>query len=298
MRIIFITSDDYANFGFYKSESLKSVGIDSESFVLQPHPFNYDKHSTLVNGVRMKEEIMKADIIHIVHSDITALRLCEQAGKPYYVWHTGTRFRQSPSQMNDLFKNANGVFYALGEFESLCNGDYFSITVDTDSLPFTETNNNKLIFSHHPSNAQVKGSDTIINIFNGINSDKFETNINTNIIPYTENLQRIKQCDVYVEMCAITQGGKPYGSFGTTSVECASMGKIVITNSLWDECYNKYYGNHSLIIANSPHELREKIIWLSTLDKAEINKMKLASREWAVSKHGYKATANRLIKYL
>lgn len=297
MRVIFICSDDYANFGYYKSEALKSIGVNSEAFILNKHPFGYDKEATLVHSIRMLDEINKADIINIVHSDVTAMRMCFARDKRIFVWHTGTRYRQAHYQMNQLFNDVEKSFYALGEFESLCDGDYFSVTVDTDSLPFTPTDNPKLIFSHHPSNAQVKGTEAIQRVIDSIENKNFETNINASIIPYSENINRIKQCDVYIEMCAKTQGGRPYGSFGTTAVECASLGKIVITNSLWDEHYQKWYGKHSLIIANSENELREKILWLSQLPKEEIDSMKLASREWAVNSHGYEATGKRLLNY-
>lgn len=294
MRIIFITSDDYANFGFYKSEALKSTGIDSESFILQSHPFNYDKHSTLVDTIRMKEEIYKADIIHIVHSDVTALRLCEEVGKPYYVWHTGTRFRQSPNQYNNLFKNAKGVFYALGEFENLCNGKYFSVTVDTDSLPFDLTYNYKR-FAHYPSNADVKGTDNIIRMISQTNAD---LEYSKSQIGYLENLQRINLCDCYIEMFNLKQGGRPYGSFGTTAIECASMGKIVITNSLYDEHYINHYGAHPMLIANTEDEFKEQVNYVLGLSLEKMNDLKMEHRDWAIKKHGYKATANRLIQYL
>jgi hypothetical protein len=299
MRIIFVCDDDYANFGFLKSESLKSVGINSDAYVLTKHPFGYDKCATLVSQEEMKYQIGNADIINIVHSCPTAFRLSDGADGKKFVWHTGTRYRQSHNRYNEIFQYAHHVFYALGEFESLCKSGstYVSVTVDTDELAFTQTNNDKLMIGHYPSNAQVKGTETICKVIGEINSNKFVFNCDTTITTYPLSIARLRKCDIYIEMCASTQGGKPYGSFGTTAVEAASLGKIVITNSLWESCYKNQYGEHSLIIANSPDELKDKLIWLIGLPIEEINEMKLASREWAVKSHGYKQTAETLLHY-
>jgi hypothetical protein len=244
--------------------------------------------------------MMNADVVIIVHSCPTTFRLFNGMDKKMIVWHTGTRFRQAPNRYNEMFASASKVFYDLAEFESLVpeSAEYFSMTVDTDALPYSITNNKKYVVSHHPSNAEVKGTETIRRLVSEIDNSNFELNINTSIATYQQNIARVRQCDIYLEQFALSQGGKPHGSWGTTALECSSMGKVVITNMLWADCYKKYYGSHGLVIANTENEFKNRLVELVNMDEIELENLKLKARIWVVQKHGYKATAERLIKHL
>lgn len=305
MRVIFISHEDYANFSYDKSQSLKSVGVDCDSYVLKPHPFGYPKQAIRSTIEEITREIEKADLIHVMHSCGTMWDLVKYSGKRIIVWHTGTRYRSEPEKHNERWNAIiERSFYALGEFENLgCkNGEFFTMTVNTDQLNLNHCNHPLITFGHFPSNPQVKGTQNILRVLSELsttkNRNKFRQNISIKRCDFSRQLRRMADCHVYIEMSATTQGGKPYGSWGTTALESAAMGKVVITNSLWDECYNKYYGEHSLIVANSKQELKNQIEFLLSLSKESIMKMGEQAREWVIEKHGYKATGERLIKYL
>lgn len=304
MRVIFISHQDFANFSYEKAESLKSVGVDAEAFIYKKHPFAYGKQATQVDQSRMIKEIAKADLIHVMHSCGTMWDLVKESGKRIMVWHTGTRYRQEPEKHNARWNPiVERSFYALGEFENLgCkNGEYFSVTIDTDLIKYHKATNKKITFGHYPSNPQVKGTQNITRVISevrGMRKYDFENTFSVRRYQYYKQLQRMMNCDVYLEMCATKQGDKPYGSWGTTALETSALGKPTITNFLWEDCYKKFYGEHKLIIANSPRELKTKIIEILEKSEKEVTQMGIEAREWVIEKHGRKATGERLIKYL
>lgn len=308
MRIIFISHQDYANFSYEKSESLKLMGVDCDSFVLKPHPFAYQNEAKKVDVERMKSEIQKADLIHVMHSCGTMWDLVKDSGKRIIVWHTGTRYRTEPQKHNERWNPiVERSIYALGEFEKLgCkNGEFFSVTINENEFELRHCNDNIIKFAHFPSNPQVKGTRNIIHVLSEVNKknrDKFRQNISVKRVGHNLQKKRMADCHVYIEMCASMQvtkmGTKEYGSFGTTALECAMMGKVVMTNFNWEDCYKKYYGEHKLIVHNSKDELKHNITALINKPIEEIIKLGDESRKWAIEKHGRKATGERLIKYL
>lgn len=308
MRVIFIAHQDYANFSYEKCESLRLMGVDCDSFVLKPHPFAYPKQSKQVTVDTMNKEIANADLIHVMHSCGTCLDLVKDKGKRLIVWHTGTRYRTEPEKHNARWNNiVERSFYALGEFEKLgCkNGEYFSVTVNENELPLMHCNDSKIKFAHFPSNPQVKGTMHISSVISSLNKThrgKFSHNISVKRVGYLLQKKRMADCHGYIEMCASTQatkgGMKEYGSFGTTALECAMMGKVVFTNFLWEDIYKKYYGEHKLIVSNSKNELQKNLERFINMDLNEVRILGEESREWSINSHGRKATGERLIKYL
>ena len=92
--------------------------------------------------------------------------------------------------------------------------------------------------------------------------------------------------------------GRPYGSFGTTAAEAAAMGKVVVTQNLYADFYEREYGDCPLILARTEQEFIDKIKWLNTLEPSEMLKLQEAHRQWAVNKHSFKATGERIKKIL
>jgi glycosyltransferase involved in cell wall biosynthesis len=163
-------------------------------------------------------------------------------------------------------------------------------------------NTKGIMFAHYPSNPSVKGTQTISRVYSLLRREFRGTNYNMSMsvkrMGFTQQLKRMSLCDVYIEMCAAWQGGKPYGSWGTTALESAALGKVCITNFLWEDVYKRYYGEHKLVIANNPYELDAKMKEFISMDRETLSKLQRESREWVVEKHGRKATGERLIKYL
>ena len=304
MKVIFISHQDYANFSFDKSESLKLFGVDAESLIYKKHPFGYSEQAKVIDQAGMKKQIAEADVIHVMHSCGTMWDLVKETGKKIYVWHTGTRYRTEPEKHNSRWNPIiEKSIYALGEFENLgCkNGEYFSMTINTDKIKFVSSNNSKITFGHFPSNPQVKGTTTImqsLSELNRIRFRKFEQNVSVKRCDFNKQLKRIEGIDVYIEMCATRQGTKPYGSFGTTALECSAMGKPTITNMLWENVYKKYYGEHKLIIANSGSDLKKRLVEFCDMNLNELKIMSEEVRNFVEEKHSYQATGKRLLNYL
>lgn len=298
MKVVYISYNDYSNFCHEQAKALRSVGIDAISLQTTPHPFCYSDQSLVVSRMTMVDQCRNADVIIVGHTDAHLLQLVKDLGKRLWVLHTGTKYRQAPEKMNDVFNPYvertlidSPEFYSLGGK----NVTYIAAAVDTDKIQYHQSDNSQVVFAHFPSNAEKKGTDVIVDMMSDIDClflcDAAQVN-------HDENLERIKQCDVYVELFKPEQNGKPYGSFGVTSFEAAAMGKIVITNSLFHEVYEKTYGEAGLIVANTKEDFIKNVECLAGTPRPVIEAMQLSAREWICEKHSYKATGNYLLNLL
>jgi glycosyltransferase involved in cell wall biosynthesis len=121
---------------------------------------------------------------------------------------------------------------------------------------------------------------------------------NTKILQYKDNLERMKSCDVYIELLNPQINGDKYGSFGTTAVEAAMLGKIVVTQNLSSDVYAATYGQSPLVLVKDEQDFVEKINWLLSLTPEEIFELKKEHQKWSITKHSYLATGKRLKKIL
>jgi len=273
MRVVICCHIDYANYGYEVGEALKSVGINVQAYCLNAHSFAYEKQALKTSVRDIKIQCERADLIIAMHSCGTVWDIIKKMDKRIIVFHTGSRYRWNPEKHNARWNPiVEKSVISLGEFESLGskNPDYFGITINTDKYNPDYTMHSPVTFAHYPSNEDVKGTKNILSVIANLKSKyKFEFKYSNKKVGHKLQLQRMNQCDVYIEMCETSNGGKPYGSFGTTSVEAAAMGKIVVTNNLWTKLYNKTYGSSMLKIANSNTELQktlEQILKMSPTD--------------------------------
>lgn len=306
MRVINICREDYANYGYEIAESMKLVGIDAEQFVLRRHAFGYVKQGTFATVARIIEECEKADVIQVMHTDdvMYNIVLPFHKKKPIVVWHTGTRYRQNPERYNLLWNRvASKIVCCLGEFMDMgCkNPVFFNMTINTDEYEPNYKTQTPLVFSHYPSNPIVKGTATVKKLLSETrnnNTGKMLCSVDTNIIRHDRSMVRMRRCDVYVEMMATEQNGKRYGSFGTTALEAAAIGKIVVTNDTDAHIYKKYYGDCALHICNTVDEMRNKLHELANKTVPEIVELKKQSRLWVEKNHSRKSSGMRMIKLL
>lgn len=306
MRVINICREDYANYGYELAESMKLVGIDAEAFVTMRHAFGYAKQATHTNVVHIMNECEKADVIMVMHTDDVMYNVVIPyvGKKPIIIWHTGTRYRQNPDKYNKLWNPiATKVVCCLGEFMDMgCKKpEYFNMTINTDAFEPSYKTQTPLMFAHYPSNPIVKGTAEVKRILSEVrngNRGRIMCSIDTSIIRHDRSLIRMRQCDVYVEMMATEQNGKRYGSFGTTALEAAAIGKIVVTNDTDAHIYKKYYGDCALHICNTVDEMRMKLHELANKTVPEIVELKKQSRLWVEKNHSRKSSGMRMIKLL
>jgi glycosyltransferase involved in cell wall biosynthesis len=85
-----------------------------------------------------------------------------------------------------------------------------------------------------------------------------------------------------------------YGEWANTALEAASLGKLVISNTLSADIYEREYGNLGIHIANDAQSLAATIARLVKLNKEQLVIEKKKSRKWAVENHSLEANAIRL----
>lgn len=293
MKVVNVSSADWANFSFNFSQSLRSVGVDSYSYALSSHVFGYDKQSEVVGVNALKSLTKDADFI-IVHHSCSEL-LPYLSDKKIIHYATGTKYRQGYEQLNKDFAGSVATFIALPEFQKLTPDFHYIVgAVDTETITADYTIRGS--FGHFPSNPDVKGTSEILNILSDAGVKYVAS---TDRVPHAEQLARLNSCDVYIELLADYQGGKPYGSFGITALEAAALGKIVITQNNNDEgLYNEVYGFCGLNFAKDKNKLKQHIQVLSNYQGDYLLGQMRVTREWILNCHSYKATGERALKIL
>ena len=300
MKIVNICKSDWANFSYDNCMALQSVGIDCSSYAVTPHVFDYPSHATIIKTAQIYSVCSDADIIQIFHSDYSCLDIVKPLGKKLVVYHTGSGYRSESEKLNNLFNPFLDIsFTALGELmnKGAKNEFYIVGAIDTNEIVPIPIESNIPVFSHYPSKSNVKGTDTITHIMKEIGKrNKFIFNYNEKDIRLSLSEQRSKMqnCDIYIELLKPELNGNKYGSWGITALEAAAMGKIVVTQNLSNEVYEKHYGGCPLILVADEHDFIKKINWLLSLTKKEIRNLQEQTRTWVEEKHSYKATGEYL----
>jgi len=309
MKILSACYDDYANFAYANCEALKSVGVDCTGAKLIKHPFGYAEELPVVGLDEMTELIRAADLVQIMHSDITVLKICKQLNKKSVVYHTGSIYRSRQDYMKQLFNP-----FVLMSFTDQCefigtgmkNECYIATAVDTDKIKFVDKEIKlPYIVAHYPSNAEVKGTAKIKEMMSKISSDRFQFLCSSSTInekgetvyehvSHEENLKRMAECDIYIELFKPELHGKPYGCWGVTAFEAAAMGKVVITNNIHLKAYTDIYNTPRLFIVNTEIGFTNIIDALVTCKESELISHSLLVREWIEANHSYQSTGNRL----
>lgn len=299
MKVLNISSNDWANYSYTNAESLRTVGVHCDGVKLYPHSFGYTKQHPVVSYHAMIDKIHSGyDIIQVFNSDVRMVNALRNYKGKVLVYHTGTSYRRSSKEINQLF---NPIVWKTvmvhGEFmgSGAKNEVYLDRCVDVDALKPTYWMHQPYRFLHCPSNPKVKGTDTIKRL-----SEKAGVSIkcDINILDHRLSLKRMQNCEVYVELFNPTLDGKKYGHFGITAVEAAAMGKVVVTQNLSNEVYKQHYGDCPLILAHDETDFVEKVKWLSNLEYNEIVTLQQAHRKWAIEKHSYTANGERIKKIL
>ncbi len=296
MRILNISHDDFANFAHENANALRSVGVNCLDLKRTAHPFSYGSESKVATSDRIINEIKKADIVQLFHSDHTWLEMAWALGKRVVVYHTGTGYRQSPENCNNIFNGkVDRCFTDQCEFIGLGmkNETYIATAINTDKFkPIEKIVKKPYLIAHYPSNETVKGTAKIVEMLQKIECANFT--VNTDRVNHKAQIERMHGCDIYVELFAPTQRGKEYGCFGVTAFEAAAIGKIVFTNNLNQKVYSDAYGDCALVIANTELDFIQKMKWVLSLNEKDVVNLQEQSRDWIVKKHSYEATGNRL----
>jgi len=303
--VFYICQDDWANSAYRYSNCLKRLGLKVMAIKINPHPFFYPETLPTYQNLQAAEVqgfVDKSSVI-VLHNS-TVLEGINFHGKPVVAQHGGNLYRQWHDKLNSFLNPITAAtilqcpdLLGLGAK----NEHWISFPVDTDYINPTgmEGHEGKLIFGHFPSNPTAKGTKTICGVVDKF-SDRFKyigsrsDNAMKNVFTWDENLSRLADCDVYIECLHPTHAGNKFGEFGNQALEAAAMGKIVITNSLAKDLYEKEYGRNELIIANTPEELEASIESVLQMSSAQVLEKKKAMRDWVVENHSFEAIGKRL----
>jgi hypothetical protein len=295
IRVINLASNDYANMSHNNANSLCSIGVHCDDYVLSTHPFGYKSQSKGFSRDKIRDIVNTFDVVQIFHTCPILLNEVLNAnfkGK-IIVYHSGTRYRNEPEFYNRLF---NPVVHRCitdqTEFMDLGAKDVEYLAPHTDLKPVDKRKEGKLIIGHYPSNPLVKGTKEIMEMLEPFKDD-FEIRIDETIVPHEDNLKRIAECHIYIELFKPELNGKPYGCFGVTAFEATSLGCVVLTNDLHPNVYHSVYGKKPFMTSKYINEF--KLHLENLLDNYNL-------KEWLhkdfYNNHSIESTGKRILELI
>ncbi len=301
--ILFLCDNDWANHMHNMANALRLAGIDCVDVKMVPHVFNYESESQIKLRPEINLLIKTSDIIVVFHSCInsyTAVLKYKLSSAKIYVFHTGSFYRKRAAWCNRAFNMVNGTLTNHCEFFKLGakNMQYVERCIDIKDHPaFKHQVNSPIKIAHYPSNPEIKGTDKIVSMMDEIKGN-FDFIYSKDIFTHSENMKRISDCDVYIELFKPQIEGFEYGHYGYAALEAASCGKIVITQNLNKDIYEKIYGECPMILVANEKEFKDAILMVSNIEKLAISNFQTKIYTWVKEKHSYRATGERLKQIL
>jgi len=325
MEVLMMTLNDWSNTSWRFSKCLELLGIKVKIYKGRPHHLHYPKQAPIHNAIKhgsikskyptvidapeLKPLVEQAHIVHFTASTFINTG-ADLSNKHVIVQHGGTVYRKNPTLSNLFFNPITNHtiiqcpdLYGLGaNNESLI---YYPVDTDLLKPVFQCSDPNKLLISHFPSGSLIKGTPTILKVINKLRRDSKINNkfkyigvensvVGSSRLTWTKHLKRVSRCDILIETLNLQNVGKTFGEWGNQAIEAASLGKIVVTNSLAADLYKKEYGDCALNIANTEQELEKHLRNILDMNAKSLLKNKKETRKWVIRNHSMKATAIRL----
>ena len=289
MRVLNISSVDYANMSHNNAQALRSIGIDCDDWTMSVHAFQYTSQSQVVTAKHIMERFVEYDVIQLFHSCEKTYMLI-MAHPNIVVYHTGTRYRMNKRYYDNLYM---GRTIATDQCEFLLHDpSMLYVAPHTTLTQAKRPYRTKLRIAHYPSNHLVKGTKTIQRLLEPFR-DRFDIDINTNREPHEKNLYRIGLADIYIELFNPTQNGQPYGCFGVTAFEATAMGVMVVTNNVNRQAYENVYGAHPFLTPNDEMAFIQAIESLA-VPREQFDAMREDVHAGFRDKHSIQATGERI----
>lgn len=302
---------DFANVAYTYQEALKSVGVNAIAYAMRPlHNLMYNNKATpfRVHDETQMNNMIKAKVIIYMHSHYSPrlnIDYRELAKKKLMVFHGGTQYRRQSVALNKKFAVV-GVDTVLIQTLDLwhlapkATRVWMLPAIDTDTLkPSFQPMKRTKSIAHYPHLSHFKGSDTINRVMDRLIKDKelcnlFDYTFDEKTASYKANIERINNCDIYIESLSQAENVNPH-DWSVTALEAAALGKIVVTNVMDIKMYEREYGPCALQAANTEEQLYDVLKNLITMkSNIEFQRMKSASREWVERLHSYKVIGERM----
>lgn len=312
MKVINICDSDWSNFAYDNLMALRSAGVNCVGVKLQDHVFAYENCLPTLPLEHMQALIKDYDVIQFFHDNLTLFRelLPAMEGKKIIVYHTTSYYRKHYATVNSIMNpHVYRSVCAMPEFmgKGAANEVYMVGAVNTEKLalinsPFVlraSINRLGVSFAHYPSNPNVKGSKKINELMSQIHAPNASYSYSGDLVPYHVQLERMSECDVYIEMFTDKDGnGMPYGNFGITALEAAALGKLVITCCKGVYHYLQAYGKPFFYIADDEKMFKQLIETISSASPEKIIELQAQKRELLVRYHSYRATGEYFLKHV
>lgn len=302
--ILFLCDNDWANHMHNMANALRLAGIDCIDVKTVPHGFNYESESPIKLRSEINLLIRKSDIIVIFHSCINFYTYVQKDARSFakiFVFHTGNFYRKRFSFCNAVFNlRVYGTLTNHCEFFKLGakNMQYVERAVDIkDYMAFKHQVNSPIKIAHYPSNPEIKGTDKIVSMMDALKGN-FSFIYSKKSIAHPENMKRISDCDVYIELFKPQIEGREYGHYGYAALEAAACGKVVITQNLNKDIYEKIYGVCPMILVDNEKEFKDSISMVSNMAQPDISNLQTQIYKWVKEKHNFRATGERLKQIL
>lgn len=302
MRILNICADDWANYMYSQSMAMRSIGMDVIALKSNRHSFGYEDQCSVSSDSHISNLIKAADLVQIFHSCKRSANLVRSVNPniPITVWHTGSLYRAAPKETSNFFAQNNNIKLELTDQCEFLSVDprlaYVAVAIDIHRIRRYQVEKQigtRYIVSHYPSKSSVKGTEDILRMMRPL-KDLCTFKSDDKIVPHKEQIRRMSEADIYIELFKPVLNGQPYGCFGVTAFEAAALGKIVVTNNIGKDAYESVCGNCELVIANTEYAFSTYMRDLLSMNPAQIKDKQTKTLEWVVEKHSLKATGERI----
>lgn len=303
MKVLILATEDDANWGYSLSRIFSMQDHEVTGLKLVRHAFDYPVQLTLSTIEEMQSACLDADLVMFPQMDMEIFRQCYPyfEGKKVGVCHGGSYFRQNKKFCNRILNHIAAFQWVL-ELDLIDAGTvnkiYTAISVDTDLIQPDYTDYG-ITIRHSPSSDHRKGTDEILEILEQLKEKYPEITIDvcTERVIWEQNLDRVRASDIYIDELMLKQGTELVGSWGMSSMEAAALGKIVVSNHLWDNEYRKEYGVNPMIqAANSITEMYNTLEKLILMTPDQRYDLKVQTREWVEQYHSFEKTGERATK--
>lgn len=314
LKVVFVSTSDYAFMGYALAECLKSVGIKAVAASGRYSPLRpLSQQGHVYTRQALEDLVRKTYVIVWMHSVFTRFSSSIISGKKCVVFHGGTRYRSKSDSINNLFNpRVHLSLVQTGELlgRGARNERWLLPPVDTRRIKphYGFSKDKKLVIGHftsHPKRRKVKGSDLIQSTIDSLTRTKwkdyfiFKSIKGNKLISWRDNLRRMEECDIYIESLSQAEPrNRNRHDWSVQALEACALGCITITNFLFERKYRRMYGEHGLLVANSGDELRKILISLFRKDRDELLALKKKAREWVEEQHSYEVVGERLRKLL
>jgi len=311
--VLMLTAKDLSNMAWRFSNCLKLLDLNVQVFKQNKHmnygdevptlPMKFLKKTPLVfTCFNLRKLARNSKVLHFTSGTFidtgvnvkNKIVVLQYGGRPFVGFRNK---RKACIRFFNTFVNYTIVHHPFMLQHGANNCCFIKPPVETDKLlpVFERQDLKKIIIGHFPSYDVRKGTKVIMKVLENLKASKFgnqfEYIIETERVPWHQQLERIKKCDVIIECLTPVVGDDKFGEWSTATLESAALGKITVTNSFHEDIYEKTYGPSEICIANDPTQLRKVLVQLINMTPEQIQDKKIKTREWVVRCHSMEATA-------